>query len=149
MGVIILSIHGCYCWASSSSPSMVDAGPRGDEIIHGDGALPPNSSPLLSSIVATKEEKKIRRRRERLRGVGGATHQWPLESESTPSDMLLLVVGPLTMASACPHKALSRRGGASGCVHGRSGRHHGRCNIGSPSPSSSKEGGGRWKGGGL
>ena len=36
-------------------------------------------------------------------------------------DLLLLVVGPLT-----------RRGGASGCVHGGSGRRHGRRSAGFP-----------------
>ena len=51
-------------------------------------------------------------------------------------DLLLLVVGPLT-----------RRGGASGCVHGKSGCRHGRCSAGFPLlPTAEKKedgGGGR------
>ena len=64
-----------------------------------------------------------------------------------PSDLLLLVVGPLTMVLACPQEALSWRGGASGCIHGGSSRRHGLCFVGFPLlPAEEKEEGGAGEG---
>ena len=38
---------------------MADADPGGDEVVHGDGASPSNSSPHLSFAAATKKRQGL------------------------------------------------------------------------------------------